>query len=255
MIFRKNKPENMSPQAHAQPEQPPAAEQPVPDVAEQHASPMPMEQPASMAHGNTSVLTSDVVMEGNLLTSGELHLDGTVHGAVQASRVIIDVNGAVNGQVVAQEIVVRGRAIGPICGVRIELAPGAQVQGDVISQSIVVQDGAFIDGQIRHSEDPLGEWQQMWHDAEADAQEAVPLQYDMSAEEVAEDMTSHGEEPEQAASAEEPSAPYLRQATEGSESGTGEEDSPVEADAGEKSNNEANNEVNKEANDKPRADV
>ncbi len=116
--------------------------------------------------GGASLLTADVVMEGNLVTSGDLHLDGTLHGSVQAAHVVIDTSGAVNGQVVAEEVTIHGRVIGPICGVRVHLAPGAQVEGDVLSQSIVVEDGAFIDGQIRHSEDPLGEWQQIWYGEE-----------------------------------------------------------------------------------------
>ena len=124
--------------------------------------------------GGTSVLTADVVMEGNLLTNGDLQLEGTLHGSVQARRIVIDATGEINchgGYVVAEEVIIHGRVIGPICGVRVHLAPGAQVEGDVLNQSIVVEDGAFIDGQIRHSEDPLGEWQQMWYDEEA-AEEA-----------------------------------------------------------------------------------
>ena len=121
--------------------------------------------------GGASVLTADVVMEGNLVTSGDLQLDGTLHGSVQATRIIIDASGAVSGQVVAEEVIIHGRVIGPICGVRVHLAPGAQVEGDVLSQSIVVEDGAFIDGQIRHSDDPLGEWQQLWYGEEEEAEE------------------------------------------------------------------------------------
>ena len=127
--------------------------------------------PATQPVGGTSLLTADVVMEGNLVTSGDLQLDGTLHGSVQAARIVIDTSGAVSGHVVAEEVVIHGRVIGPICGVRVHLAPGAQVEGDVLSQSIVVEDGAFIDGQIRHSEDPLGEWQQLWYGEEAAGQE------------------------------------------------------------------------------------
>ena len=158
MIFRKNRPEEAS-----TPETP---ETPVTASPTPQSAPPATETQAPAATGQ-SILTSDVVMEGNLVTSGDLHLDGTVHGAVQAQRVVVDANGAVSGQVVAQEVEIRGRVIGPICAVRVKLVPGAQVEGDVMSQSISVDEGAFIDGQIRHSEDPLGEWQQMWYGEEA----------------------------------------------------------------------------------------
>jgi len=158
MIFRKNRPEETAPENTAE----------APPATHEAAGEQPVEMPtATAAAGSQSILTSDVVMEGNLVTSGDLHLDGTVHGAVQAQRVVVDTNGAVSGQVVAQEVEIRGRVIGPICAVRVKLVPGAQVEGDVMSQSISVDEGAYIDGQIRHSEDPLGEWQQMWYGEEA----------------------------------------------------------------------------------------
>ena len=151
MIFRKHKKEEENRQEGPEPQ-------------------MHMDDAATPAQpvGGASLLTADVVMEGNLVTSGDLQLDGTLHGSVQARRIVIDTTGAVNGHVVAEEVVIHGQVIGPICGVRVHLAPGAQVEGDVLSQSIVVEDGAFIDGQIRHSEDPLGEWQQMWYGDEVE---------------------------------------------------------------------------------------
>jgi len=168
MIFRKNRPEETAPEETA--EEPSAPQQGV----VQQAAEAPAAAGGAIGTGQ-SILTSDVVMEGNLVTGGDLHLDGTVHGAVQAQRVVVDANGAVSGQLVAQEVEIRGRVIGPICAVRVKLVPGAQVEGDVMSQSLSVDEGAFIDGQIRHSEDPLGEWQQMWYGEEAHAgEEAAP---------------------------------------------------------------------------------
>ncbi|GEM_PF-4853274 len=171
MIFRKTRSDNdaQQPQAETTPPTAAAAEA-EPAATADAATPVQPVEPG----GPVTVITSDVVMEGNLVTSGELHLDGTIHGAVQAGRVIIQENGAISGQVLAQEVIIYGRAIGPICSVKVHLLPGAQVEGDVLSQGIVIEDGAFIDGQIRYSEDPLGEWQQMWYGDEAQAIEHEP---------------------------------------------------------------------------------
>ena len=163
MIFRKNRPGDAGPEEKAD----------TPEAPQPRAGDDVTGATAEAGAGGVSMLTSDVVMEGNLVTSGDLHLDGTVHGAVQAQRVVITPNGAVNGQVVAQEVEIHGRVIGPICAVRVKLMAGAQVEGDVMSQSISVDEGAFIDGQIRHSEDPLGEWQQMWYGEDGAARETT----------------------------------------------------------------------------------
>jgi cytoskeletal protein CcmA (bactofilin family) len=193
MIFRKNRPENT---ASGKPAAEPA---PTQEAGPQPAEAAPAAQVATGA--GQSILTSDVVMEGNLVTSGDLYLDGTVHGAVQAQKVVVDSNGAVSGQLVAQEVEIRGRVIGPICAVRVRLVPGAQVEGDVMSQSLSVDEGAFIDGQIRHSEDPLGEWQQMWYgeeghgaeDAGATVEDTPDLAPYLRQEGVAEDENGESE--------------------------------------------------------------
>jgi cytoskeletal protein CcmA (bactofilin family) len=53
---------------------------------------------------------------------------------------------------------VRGRVIGPIRGLRVHLFPGAHVEGDVITSSIAIENGAYIYGSIRRSDDPLSEF-------------------------------------------------------------------------------------------------
>ncbi len=67
------------------------------------------------SHG-PSIITGEVVIEGHLLSAGELQIDGEINGDVRARAVVIDVNGIVHGQVAAEDVIVRGRIIGPIRG-------------------------------------------------------------------------------------------------------------------------------------------
>ena len=104
-----------------------------------------------------SIISSDVVIEGNVTTAGELQIDGAVHGTVRAHSCVIDMQGVVQGEIIAEEVYVRGRVIGPIRGVHVHLHAGAHVEGDVINETLSVENGAFIDGSVRRSEDPLAE--------------------------------------------------------------------------------------------------
>jgi cytoskeletal protein CcmA (bactofilin family) len=112
---------------------------------------------ASQLDAPPSYVGQDVVVEGSLVSAGELHIDGTVHGNARAQAVVIDRHGAVHGEVAGEEVLVRGRVIGPIRGVHVHLYPGAHVEGDVINESISIDNGAYIYGSIRRSEDPLAE--------------------------------------------------------------------------------------------------
>lgn len=151
MIFRKSKK---------------ASEERVTQTTVPEAGQRPAAHETEQAGAGPSILTADAVLEGNLATSGELHIDGTVHGSVQASVIVIGANGAVHGHVVGEEIFIRGRAIGPICGVNVTVVSGGHVEGDILNQTIAIENGAFIEGKIRRTEDPLGEWQRMWYGEE-----------------------------------------------------------------------------------------
>ncbi|WP_137390540.1 bactofilin family protein [Rhodoligotrophos defluvii] len=102
-----------------------------------------------------SIITADVVIEGKLITSGELQVDGTIHGDVRAANVVIDNHGSIHGEVVAEEIVVRGRIIGPLHALNIHIFAGAHVEGDITHETISIENGAFVEGSIRRSEEPL----------------------------------------------------------------------------------------------------
>jgi len=149
------------------------------------ASALAQESRKPKSSAGPSILTSDVVLEGNLATNGELQIDGTLHGSVRASVCIIDANGVIHGQVVAEDVFVRGRVIGPICGVHVTVVAGGHVEGDVLNQSIAIENGAYIDGKIRRSEDPMGEWQQMWYG------ETGQMPYDEASQPVTEQPESY----------------------------------------------------------------
>ncbi len=143
-----------------------------------------------------SILTADLILEGNLATNGELQIDGTVHGAVQASVCIIEANGVVHGSVMAEEVFIRGRVIGPICGVRVTVVAGAHVEGDILNQSIAIENGAYVDGKIKRSEDPMGDWQRMWYGDEAEPQQLTyeESEFGVMESEVMEPVPGYGEE-------------------------------------------------------------
>ncbi len=104
-----------------------------------------------------SIIAQDVVIEGNVTATGELHIDGTVYGSVRANSCVVDMNGFVQGEIIATEVFVRGRVIGPISGNTVNLYAGAQVEGDIVNQSISIENGANLYGMISRLEAPLGD--------------------------------------------------------------------------------------------------
>jgi cytoskeletal protein CcmA (bactofilin family) len=98
-----------------------------------------------------SYISPDLVIEGNVMSEGELHIDGTVHGTVQVNICVVESNGEVNGAINATVVYVRGKVFGPINAAEVHLYAGAHVEGDVTNEVISVEHGAHIYGAIRRS--------------------------------------------------------------------------------------------------------
>lgn len=104
-----------------------------------------------------SIIGADVVIQGNLVTGGELQVEGTIQGDVRAAAIVVGAQGTIHGELSGDEIAVHGRVIGPIRGVRVQVFSGAHVDGDIVHDSLAVETGAFCQGNIRRSEDPLAQ--------------------------------------------------------------------------------------------------
>ena len=61
------------------------------------------------------------------------------------------------GRVIAEDIVVRGRVVGSIRGLRVTLQAQSHVEGDIFHQSLAIEQGAYFEGKSRRSDNPLEE--------------------------------------------------------------------------------------------------
>ncbi|MEQ8178272.1 MAG: polymer-forming cytoskeletal protein [Amphiplicatus sp.] len=139
-----------------QPEEKPR--QPVAETA-QIVQPQPQSKRSSSMKtaGVPSIISADVVMRGNINSSGEIQFDGSLEGDVKASSLIIGEKASVKGEVVCESVTVRGRVEGGIRAKSVSLAATAHIQGDILHSSLSVESGAHFEGNCRHSDDPLSE--------------------------------------------------------------------------------------------------
>jgi cytoskeletal protein CcmA (bactofilin family) len=105
-----------------------------------------------------SIISQDMTIEGNITTNGELHIDGTVYGSIRAHSCVIDLNGFVQGDIMAEDLFVRGRVIGPIRGSNVNIYSGAQVEGDILNETISIENGANIYGMVSRMESPMADF-------------------------------------------------------------------------------------------------
>ena len=101
-----------------------------------------------------SVIGPDLTIMGNLVSRGEVQIDGEVQGDIHGTNIVIGDKAKITGGIVADEIVVRGHVMGSIRGKRVMLQSSSHVEGDVYHQALAIEQGAFFEGKSRRAEDP-----------------------------------------------------------------------------------------------------
>jgi len=102
-----------------------------------------------------SVLSSDLTITGNLRTTGDIQVEGTVEGDIRAHLLTVGESATIRGEIVADDIVVNGRVVGRVRGLKVRLTSTARVEGDIIHKTIAIESGAHFEGSVQRQDDPL----------------------------------------------------------------------------------------------------
>jgi cytoskeletal protein CcmA (bactofilin family) len=104
-----------------------------------------------------SIISADLVVNGALTSSGDMQIDGKVEGDVRSAGLVIGEKAEIHGEIFAEDLTVRGKVIGRIRARKVQLCSTSHVEGDILHEAFAVEAGAFFEGNIRHSDNPLGE--------------------------------------------------------------------------------------------------
>jgi len=146
-LFNKTKSPAPQPQPQRAPSGsaiPPLPDLPVPGAAPAARAPSPA---PSNARG-LSTLSSDLQFDGNISGGGDLQIDGAIKGDVRVGRLIVGETGAVEGNVSADYVEVRGRIVGAVSGKQVKLIATAYVDGDITAEQLSIDIGAYFQGRV-----------------------------------------------------------------------------------------------------------
>ncbi|MBL4917844.1 bactofilin family protein [Szabonella alba] len=110
---------------------------------------------ASKSKPAASVLSSDLTITGNVKTTGDIQVEGTIEGDIRAHLLTVGESATIRGEIVADDIVVNGRVIGRVRGLKVRLTSTARVEGDIIHKTIAIESGAHFEGSVQRQDDPL----------------------------------------------------------------------------------------------------
>jgi len=104
-----------------------------------------------------SVIGEDLSVEGNVISKGEVQVEGEIKGDIHCTSIVIGDKALIEGGVIADDVIVRGRVMGTVRGQRVTLQSTSHVDGDIFHQSLAIEQGAYFEGKSRRSDDPLAD--------------------------------------------------------------------------------------------------
>src|SRR5215470_8413844 len=128
-----------------------AAPPPAPRPAE------PAPSPGAPARPDTTICSigAGTSIVGNITCDGPAQFYGRIEGEVRGSELLIGDGAEVVGNVIAQEVIIRGRIKGTIRAVRVKLQATGAVDGDIFHRALSIEDTALFEGSSRRVENPL----------------------------------------------------------------------------------------------------
>jgi cytoskeletal protein CcmA (bactofilin family) len=107
-----------------------------------------------------SLIGEGTTVEGNVIFSGGLRIDGKVRGNVMAAddqpgTLVLSERARVEGEIRVSHVVINGTVVGPVFGTEyVELQAKSNVTGDVHYRTLEIQLGAVVQGRLVHQDSP-----------------------------------------------------------------------------------------------------
>lgn len=96
-----------------------------------------------------SIVSANLRITGDLVSDGDIQVEGAIKGNVKSRMLTVGESGSVNGEIVADQLVVAGTVVGKIKARTITFGPSATVTGDVAHESLGIEAGARFEGQCK----------------------------------------------------------------------------------------------------------
>ncbi len=101
------------------------------------------------AGGVPSIISPDLEIVGNLKSSGEIQIDGTVKGNIDGHLLTVGEQGKVDGSTVGETVRISGTVNGRVEAKTVRLAKSAKVTADITHESLAIEAGAKFEGRVQ----------------------------------------------------------------------------------------------------------
>jgi cytoskeletal protein CcmA (bactofilin family) len=95
-----------------------------------------------------SVIGSDVRIVGDIITQGEMQIDGQLEGDITCQNLVIGEGAHITGEITADCVRIHGHLNGKVVANNVVIAKSANVIGDIIHESLEIEAGGHLEGHL-----------------------------------------------------------------------------------------------------------
>ena len=99
-----------------------------------------------------SIIGADVTITGDLISEGDIKVDGRVDGDITCRTLTLGAQPVVNSSINADTVRICGTFNGEVKAAKVVLTKDAKVTGKIVQQTLEVEKGAILEGTIHRFE-------------------------------------------------------------------------------------------------------
>ena len=101
-----------------------------------------------------SILSADLRITGNIVSDGDIQIDGVLEGDVSSGSVTIGDGARMTGNIVAEHVIIRGEVQGGVNASSVQLSQSARMIGDIVHDQLSIELGAHLEGRCSRRNGP-----------------------------------------------------------------------------------------------------
>lgn len=111
-------------------------------------APAPKARSARTGTPGLSFIAPEALVSGDLVTEGQVHVDGRIDGDVKCAQLIQGGEGVIAGSIQAEDARLAGTVEGTVSARTLIVEASAKIMGDVAYETISIEAGAQIEGRL-----------------------------------------------------------------------------------------------------------
>jgi len=97
-----------------------------------------------MAEDKTSILLSDVSIEGDLVEKDKIIVDAKISGDIKAENIEVHSNSSITGNITSKNATLGGKLKGNVNSDKIKIQKTAEIEGVLNQKTLSIEEGAVL---------------------------------------------------------------------------------------------------------------